>query len=400
MPASALNAEQLHSAFEIFNQHSDQLENSYRELEARVASLSAQLAAAHSARHAELVQKERLSHRMALLLDTLPGAIVVINGEGVIQEQNSLAVSLLNEPLSGCTWADIVRREANSKSNGDGNIQLHDGRWLSLSRRPLESEPGEILLLADITGSRQVSELRQRSERLTAIGEMTARFAHEVRTPLASAMLHVSQLKPASGAQERIIPKISERLSDLGRMVNNMLSFAAGARRASDRVNVHDLLTEVAETIRPQLRGDTVLELLIDGSCIEHCEAHDGSLADDFVIAANLDSLKGALANLVSNADQAAESAMRIQVGAWRDESTVFFTVTDDGPGIPDEVRANIFDPFFTTRPQGTGLGLAVVRAIARSHGGDVSVDSLSVGTRFTLSLPLSDPEPGNNVDE
>lgn len=385
MAASAMDAQQLHSAFELFNRQSDLLEQSYRELTDKVERLTDELNEARSARLIELVEKERLSQRLALLLETLPGAIVVIDGNGVIQQQNSEAVRLLNEPLNGCSWANIVRREVRKGGSKDGNIQLRDGRWLSLSRRPLKDEPGEILLLADVTDSRRMTELRQRQERLTAIGEMTAEFAHQVRTPLASAMLYAAQIDRTSEAQARVADKVVERLNDLGRMVNDMLGFAKGGHRAEEDVDVRDLFLDIRATLNPQLGERTTLELLIDGTSVDRGDANA------FVIAANSDALKGALINLIMNSSQAAAGHAHIQLGAWRDDDWIFFTVTDDGPGIEADVMPHLFEPFFTTRPQGTGLGLAVVQDVARSHGGDVRAESLRRGARFTLRLPAAD---------
>lgn len=385
MAASAMDAQQLHSAFELFNRQSDLLEQSYRELTDKVERLTDELNEARSARLIELVEKERLSQRLALLLETLPGAIVVIDGNGVIQQQNSEAVRLLNEPLNGCSWANIVRREVRKGGSKDGNIQLRDGRWLSLSRRPLKDEPGEILLLADVTDSRRMTELRQRQERLTAIGEMTAEFAHQVRTPLASAMLYAAQIDRTSEAQARVADKVVERLNDLGRMVNDMLGFAKGGHRAEEDVDVRDLFLDIRATLNPQLGERTTLELLIDGTSVDRGDANA------LVIAANSDALKGALINLIMNSSQAADGHAHIQLGAWRDDDWIFFTVTDDGPGIEADVMPHLFEPFFTTRPQGTGLGLAVVQDVARSHGGDVRAESLRRGARFTLRLPAAD---------
>lgn len=385
MPDAALNAEQLQSAFELFNRQSDRLEQSYRELQQKVETLTLQLKEARSARLAELVKKERLSQRLSLLLETLPGAIVVIDGDGVIREQNSEAVALLNEPLSGCSWADIVRREVRAGGSEDGNIQLQDGRWLSLARRPLQHEPGEILLLADITESRQMTEIRQRQERLTAIGEMTAEFAHQVRTPLASAILYVSQLEQTTSTQRRITAKVSERLHDLGRMVNDMLGFAAGGRRADEIVNVRTLFKDIEMTLAGQLGESTELELLVDGTNIERANGDDQPLE----LAANQNALKGALINLIMNAEQAAATGVHIQLGAWRDRQFVYFTVSDNGPGIADDDLPHLFEPFFTTRPQGTGLGLAVVQDVAKSHGGGVKAAALTDGARFTMRLPF-----------
>lgn len=385
MSVSAVNAEQLHNAFEMFSEQSDVLERSYRDLQEKVEMLTMQLREARSARLTELVKKERLSQRLSLLLETLPGAIVVIDGNGVIQEQNSEALSLLNEPLSGCSWADIVRREIADGDSEDGNIQLKDGRWLSLSRRPLQTEPGEILLLSDVTAGRRMAELRQRQERLTEIGKMTAEFAHQVRTPLASAILYLSQLVGSNDKEHRIVAKIGDRLNDLGRMVNDMLGFAAGGKSADACVDVRALFKDIDNTVRPQLSEHTRLDLLVDGSSIERKDRDHRP----FLFAANEDALKGALINLIMNADQAVSGVVDIQLGAWIDGQSVYFTVTDNGPGVPDDVLPRLFEPFFTTRPQGTGLGLAVVDAVAKAHGGDVQAQVLNMGTRFTIRLPI-----------
>ena len=146
----------------------------------------------------------------------------------------------------------------------DGNIQLCDGRWLSLSRRPLKTEPGEVLLLADVTESRRMAELRQRNERLTAIGEMTAEFAHQVRTPLASAMLYAEQAgSQHAGEQARVADKISAGLHELKRMVNDMLGFAAGARRSQQQISVPELLNDVTQTLAGQLGERTELRVSV-----------------------------------------------------------------------------------------------------------------------------------------
>jgi two-component system sensor histidine kinase FlrB len=375
LPATSLKREQLQDAFEVFNQHSGLLEESYRELQQTVATLTRQLQTAQSARLAELERKERLSQHLSHILESLPGAIVVIDGEGVIRERNSQAAALLNRPLVGCSWAAIIRREVRDGGSEDGNIQLRDGRWLSLSRRPLGEEPGEVLLLADISDSRRMSQLRQRQERLRAIGEMTAKFAHQVRTPLASAMLYAAQLDTGTAGQQRAAQKITARLNDLGRMVNDMLGFAAGAKPAAETCSVYELFDEVQSAIEPQLEGTAELQVVVADPALR--------------VSANKDALRGALLNLVTNAIQACGGDSRVVLDAKHVEGDVQLTVSDNGPGIASEALPRIFDPFFTTRPQGTGLGLAVVKAVAAAHGGTVTASSSSAGSKFTLHLPL-----------
>ncbi len=215
----------------------------------------------------------------------------------------------------------------------------------------------------------------ERNERLSAIGEMTAEFAHQVRTPLASAMLYTAQLDTSTPEQKRVVEKINGRLNDLGRMINDMLGFAAGAKPAQERILVSDLLGAAVRTIAPQLAATTVLDM--------RCDSRGMS------ILANKEALKGALLNLISNAEQACESDARIELAARRHHDRVLVSVADNGTGIPPHCIGRLFEPFYTTRPEGTGLGLAVVQAVTRSHRGSVSVDTSSAGTRFTLDLPV-----------
>ena len=218
-------------------------------------------------------------------------------------------------------------------------------------------------------------QLGKRQARLAAIGEMTAKFAHQVRTPLASAMLHVAQLDRNSPKQQRVVQKITARLNDLGRMVNDMLGFAAESRGSGQLIGVFDLLTDVRQSLESQLDATTDLRVDVDDVTQQ--------------VAGNADALKGALLNLVTNAIQACEGNARIVISAERCNEWVRIAVADNGPGIAADVQPRLFEPFFTTRPQGTGLGLAVVQAVAHAHNGDVGVATSAHGARFTIRLPV-----------
>ncbi len=370
LATTATKSEVLRSAFDAFNHHSSRLEASYRDLKRQVDVLTRRLEEAQSARHRELVEKERLSLRLARTLEALPGAVLVLDGDGIVQERNSKAPELLHRPLEGLAWSDIVRRECAPNATSSGELHLRDGRSLSLSRQPLGDEPGEILLLADVTESRRTSELLARQERLTCLGEMTATLAHQIRTPLASALLNIARLDVDD---EHRVGRIRDRLKDIGRMVEDMLRFTAGARPRHETFAVDALLKELLETCdRGHATNDLTLALAADG--VE--------------VAGNRDAIKGALSNLIDNARQACDPDARIELGVERSGDRVCLTVTDNGHGIDPKIRARLFEPFFTTRPQGTGLGLAVVRAVAKAHGGEVLVDSGPTGSTFALCLP------------
>ena len=377
MIATPASAAELELAFDAFNAHSAALEASYRELEAKVGRLTEELESARSARHRELLAKERLGERLARTLEALPGAVVMLDAAGVIRERNEEAARLLNRPLRGRAWAEIVRREFTAATDADGDLVLNDGRILSLKRRRLAPGEGDILLLTDVTESRRLRELLARHQRLSAIGETTARLAHQIRTPLASALLYASQLATGDASGSRVGRRIVERLRELDRLVRDMLQFAGGARADEGIVVARELLADVAETCRAHCAGDLQVSVDVAGSGVA-CRG-------------NRDALKGVLCNLVENAAQAAGETGRIELAAYRDGDKLCLTVTDDGPGIPAALRDRVFDAFYTTRPQGTGLGLAVVRSVVEAHGGDVLLDSGPDGTTFALYLPAAE---------
>ncbi|MGI9262661.1 MAG: sensor histidine kinase [Woeseiaceae bacterium] len=368
-------AHALENAFEAFNRHSSMLETSYQALQEKVSLLSAQLEASQRVESQQHLEKELLGNRLIRLLEILPGVVLVIDGEGTIRECNTRSEEILGTPLIGCAWSVIVQRAFCRGASRDGELKLRNGRWLSLSRTPLGTEPGEILLLTDITESRRTAELVQRSDRLTSLGEMTARLGHQIRTPLASALLYASKLNATGTPEQKVAARnVSQRLRDLGNMVDDMLSFAAGPKLPGEVIQVAELFHDVADAIAPQLDAGSQIKIEV--------------VNPDLRVLANREALKGALLNLITNAAQAADASPVIELCAVHSGDQVCLTVTDNGPGIRKDIRSRLFDPFFTTRPQGTGLGLAVVRSVAQAHGGDVMLDCGPHGTAFSICLP------------
>lgn len=306
-------------------------------------------------------------------LEALPAAVVVLDEFGMVRESNRSAAGFLDGPLTGCVWSDIVRREFLPAGSCGGELRLRDGRWLNLTRRPLGRDGGEILLLTDVSENRRLMEILDRRHRLAELGEMTARLAHQLRTPLASALLYTSRLSVAVPDQRHLVEKLTLRLQELGHMMDDMLGFARGARPAQQRIAVATLFEEVAECFAPGPRRDAISIAPARG---------------EITIEVDRDAIKGALVNLVNNALQACDSEPRVELGAERRKNCVFLTVTDNGHGVTADAMSRLFEPFFTTRPQGSGLGLAVVRTVAKAHGGDVLVESGPAGATFAICLP------------
>lgn len=383
--AQAINtAASLECAFNEFNRYSSQLETSYRELTDRVAALTSSLQAARDAERRQFQVAEQLSQRLEHLLDVLPAAVLLLDRRGMIRECNRRAVELLETPLLDCAWSVVAQREFCGDQSRDGELKLRNGRRLSLARRSLGHDGGEILLLTDITESRRTAECLQRSERLKNIGEMTARLGHQIRTPLAAAMLYAGKLgENGTPLQAEAAGNINRRLREMSALVNDMLVFAAGAKMRGDHVPALDLLHDVAEVFASQMNGGEI-----------HIEVADKDLG----VRANRGALHSALSNLVQNAVQACDESPVVTLSAVSLGDRVCLTVSDNGRGIPENIRKRVVEPFFTTRPQGTGLGLAVVKSVAEAHGGELLLDCGPQGTAFSICLPVL--SPAENGDE
>ncbi len=192
--AEATSRAGLEQAFALFNQMSSQLSESYSLLEERVTELKGQLALVSAQRMEELAEKERLANRLQSLLDLLPGGVIVIDAHGVVREANPAALGLLGEPLVGMLWREVIARCFAPREDDGHEISLRDGRRLSIATRSLNGEPGQLILLNDLTDTRRLQEQLARHERLSALGRMVASLAHQIRTPLSAALLYAGHL--------------------------------------------------------------------------------------------------------------------------------------------------------------------------------------------------------------
>jgi two-component system sensor histidine kinase FlrB len=374
------NAKSLEEAFAAFNSLSEQLASSYHDLEERVDHLKGELEVANSERLAHYQEKERLAERLDSLLSALPAGIVVVNGAGEVTEANPAAVELLGEPLVGVMWRDVILRAFEPNAENGVDLCLRNGRLVSLSTCPLGIEPGQILMLSDMTERRILQERMNQHKRLTAMGEMAASLAHQIRTPLSSALLYLSHLRQPvleDDKRLRFANKVTDSVRHLEKLVSDMLIFAKGEMGGGERLTVSELIDSVINNIDAELdRTHTQLELADE--------------AGDAQVRCNRDILVSALINLANNAMQAMGEGGTLTLRSEVEGPWVEIIVEDTGPGIDEATRARIFEPFYTTRANGTGLGLAVVQAVARAHQGELWLESSpGEGSRFGLRLPL-----------
>ncbi len=246
-------------------------------------------------------------------------------------------------------------------------------------------------IFQDISDQKRIDTLRLRAERLEGVAELSASLAHEIKNPLASIRSSVEQLSrlPQRTDDERTLSELVMRESDrLSRLLTEFLDFARVRVSHTGSVNLGDLARGAAALAdaHPD-RGNVRIE----------CTMLDD---ESVVVQGDEDLLHRAVFNLLLNATQASPvgGTVRVEVAAMAPEQlplgvrydggSVVLRVSDEGAGIPPEIRDRLFDPFFTTKPDGSGLGLAVVHRAIEAHRGMVFVDSGARGTTFTVILP------------
>ena len=367
----------LEGAFHAFNDVYEQLAHAYGELEQRVADLSTELAAARHERFLHLAEQARLASRLQHLLTVLPGAVIVIDGNDVVREGNAHAHKLFGKDLVGQRWATIAQQVFAENTAPGHDIPLSDGRWLSFASCELDVEPGRILLFQDITETHRLQADIDRHRRLSAMGEMLAALAHQIRTPLATSLLYLSNLTRAklpSPDHQRFVNKTQGALKHLEQMVNDMLVFAKGGEAAADTIVMTSFVDELRQLIETQFvenKAQFILHQPIPAVTFPGSKA----------------ALLSVFQNLITNALQAGAREIQFSIQLWSRD--VKFVLSDNGPGMKDVVLERVFEPFFSTRSGGTGLGLAVARSVVLAHQGSIDVTSTpGVGTSFVIGLP------------
>ena len=371
-------AQELQRAFDAFNQVSQALTTAYQGLQGRVESLTAELATANGELRRQHDAKEALAERLRLLLNALPAGVIVLDGDARVSEANPAARRILGREMVGEPWPALLRSLLMATET-PAEWQC-GGCRVAIVESPIDSTGGRIILVHDVTAAHSLKAELERNQRLVAMGEMAASLAHQLRTPLATALLYSANLcqpELADAARIRFAEKAKAQLRRLERLIREVLLFARGERAGSDRMLVGELLADAAQTVQPLFREKDVAYRV-------DCEA-----AQEQLIGSRK-ALAGALVNLLENALQACSAGGEVRLTAHAADGQLRIGVRDTGQGIAPEVQARVFEPFFTTRAQGTGLGLAIALGVARAHGGSIRlISALDEGSEFVLVLPV-----------
>ncbi|MBT4818972.1 MAG: CHASE2 domain-containing protein [Lentisphaerae bacterium] len=222
-----------------------------------------------------------------------------------------------------------------------------------------------------------------RSEKLSVVGNMAATIIHDIRGPMTAIMGYAELMTGRDLLAEeatRYSGTIIRQTERVNNMVQEILDFARGdSELALDPIKAGLLLGEVGANLRDELRSGDIT-VTCDSSCPVEVHVDREKMLRVFL-------------NLGRNAAEAMQGKGAITIDCAVQDRTIVVSVTDDGPGIPEDIRATVFEPFVTAgKEKGTGLGLAIVKRVVENHGGEIGVESATgSGTVFRVRLPLPD---------
>ncbi|NMP14819.1 HAMP domain-containing sensor histidine kinase [Thalassotalea sp. Y01] len=322
------------------------------------------------------------SNQLNQLFDVMPAGVVIIDGDGIVVKANDVAFELLGEHLLKRAWIDVIQQAFKPRADDGHEVSLKDGRRVKLDISSFGSQAGQLILITDLTETRLLQDKLSQMQRLSALGRMVSTLAHQVRTPLSAAMLYCSNLGSQNldnEKRQRFQEKLTSRLQDLEQQVNDMLLYAkSGGKQVVAVLDVADLLDESLAGVEAQV-SEASAQLNFDYQ-----------VNTPIQIIGNQSALAGAIQNLIHNALQVIDSNAVIDVVVKSSDNVVQISVKDNGKGVNEEDAEKIFEPFYTSKVQGTGLGLAVVKSVAKAHHGDVTLTStLGEGAEFCISIPL-----------
>jgi len=331
------------------------------------------------------IQHSNQSQMADHLIEMMPTGLVMLDGNGVVVKINKVARGLLDEPILGQLWFNVIARSFQPRADDWHEVSLKDGRRVKLEIANLGDQPGQLIMITDLTETRLLQDKVGQMQRLSSLGRMVSTLAHQIRTPLSAAMLYSANLssrKLSDSARGTFQEKLSSRLRDLEQQVNDMLLFSkSGNEQVVNSLSVNELIKDSIQA----------MDALISKA---KAQVNINLSGDDNFILANKSALTGAIQNLVHNALQAtglikpAQAIINIQVYSKND--AVYISVKDNGPGIKSENINKVFEPFYTSSSQGTGLGLAVVKSVVEAHQGKVNyLSKAGQGAHFCLKLPL-----------
>ncbi|WP_100334176.1 sensor histidine kinase [Bacillus alkalisoli] len=340
----------------------------------------------------QAILDEKMYHEQ--VLNSLPVGIVSIDNKNTTYTLNTTAKSLLN--IDKTKVEKLVRKDATKNAmfwemivsdhecqNKKVTYETEDKTYnLLMSHSKLlnqfNQEIGRIAYFVDITEIEKLERRIQQSDKLALVGELAAGAAHEIRNPLAVIHGFISLMNQSFKEEENAqyhIPLLLGELNRINAIIEEMLMLSKPGAPIVKTKKLASILEEILPLINESAENELNITLHLS--------------EEPFQVDPK--QMKQVLYNLIRNSSEAMEGKGMITIESYAHEDNYEILFTDEGPGIPEKIKANIFDPFLSSKESGTGLGLTIVQRIIENHNGSIELLSSSEsGTTFRIILPLT----------
>lgn len=329
---------------------------------------------------------------LKFVLDNIHTGVLVFSpgGEIVLANKAALMILRLSEKNADRLPSVLSRQFIDAAGQGMIVCQGPGGRLLSCSLSPIpffkDNEGGTniMAMIEDVTEQVKMGAQRERANSLSAMGEMAAEVAHQIRNPLGGIELFTSLLgREIAGEEslERFIENIQGGVKEINHLITNYLALARPPRPVKTAVNIGRLLEEAISAATEVLEHNSIQTIL-------------GLNFQSAWVEADSELMLQVFLNIILNAVEAMASVNdrknRLEITMKNEQRRVKIKFHDNGPGIGEKELARIFNPFFTTKDKNLGLGLAVSHRIIDAHGGLIQINSrLGLGAMVTITLNM-----------
>lgn len=324
--------------------------------------------------HTALKQISNTTNQAKDWLESIPAGVVIISAEGHIDSYNKQAEELLGLQAPLKPWSTILQANVKHVINDGHYIILSSGKCVVFKTQSLPNAKGQLVLLIDETDIYQSTVSTMEIQKLDSIEKLSASLAHQLRTPLSTAILYVSGMPKDSKYQD----KIMKQLLLIKQQIDDVLMVCKGQEKLIENINIYNELTKVIEDYK-QLHPAI------------HIQFTQENNTEKLQMLAHKASLMGAFMNILDNAIQASDKSRCIEVRLKSVASGMCVDIKDYGNGMTPEEIERVKKPFYTTKQNGTGLGLSIAKSILEAHQGKLEINSIvKQFTVVSLYLPCA----------
>lgn len=307
-------------------------------------------------------------------LESIPAGVVFITPEGEIDCFNKQAEDLLalQKPLPN--WSEALSQNVKQVVSNGHYIVLANGKCVVFKTQSLPNAKGQLVLLVDETDIYQSHICSMQLQNLDSIEKLSASLAHQLRTPLSTAILYASNLPSDTVDQD----KIMKQLLLIKQQIEEVLMVCKGQEKMIENIAIYEEIVKLLDDYK-QLHSQSMIHLQQDEECKQ------------MIILGHKASLLGAFTNIIDNAIQASDAQQRIDIRLHKVANGLRIDIQDYGKGINPDTLEQVKKPFFTTKQNGTGLGLSIAKSILEAHQGTLEIASVANQyTTVSLYLPYA----------